>query len=215
MAARQRPCLDRSTIACSQGRFAPELMLKVLQQIREKMCLTDWQISAIAQWQPTQLGFGRDDPQTPLRVQQIVDQIKSSGGFACDLVADDGLANYFVLFAYANADVNPSLPYPRAEGLLIYLSACGPVGVAGKSRRCVGPGFRSFDPLDIEALIDPDAIHCELERCARDALQRSGYRLLAGEEVSRPLPPGVEPDEYCRGPEPHDRVFHALFAETD
>jgi hypothetical protein len=180
------------------------------------MCLTDPQISAIAQWQPTQVGFGRDDPRTSLRVQQIANYVKSSGAFGCDIVADDGMANYYVLFAYANADVAPSVPYARAAGLLVYLSSCGPVFVAGRSRRCVGPGFEHvFDPLGIDALVDPDSIDGELERYTIEALRRGGYELLAREEVSRHLPPGVAPYEYCRGPEPHDRVFHALFAETD
>jgi hypothetical protein len=180
------------------------------------MWLTDSQISAIAQWQPTQIGFGRDDPQTSLRVHQIVDEIKSTGVFGCDIVAGDGMANYFVLFAYANAEVAPSLPYARVEGLLIYLSACGPVCVAGRSLRCVGPGFgHVFDPLEIDTLIDPDATDGDLERCTFAALHRSGYTLLAREEVSRHLPRGVVPYEYCGGPEPHDRVFHALFAESD
>jgi hypothetical protein len=180
------------------------------------MYLTDPQISAIAQWQPTELGFGREEPQTPLRVQQIVDQIKSSGLFGCDIVADDGLANYFVLFAYANANVDPSVAYARVEGILLYLSACGPVGVAGRSSRCVGAGFEHvFDPLEIDTLIVPETSHGELERCTFEAVRRSGYNVLAREEASRRLPAGIEPYDYCPGPEPWDRVFHALFGETD
>ena len=116
------------------------------------MFLTNEEIAAIAQWQPICPGFGRDDTQTSARVLAIKDRINASGEFGCELVFDDGLANYFTLFSYLVADV-PSYALARSvEGLLIYLSACGPVGVAGRSRKCVGEGILTHDPLRYDAV---------------------------------------------------------------
>ena len=43
----------------------------------------------------------------------------------------------------------------------------------------------------------------------------SPYRLVAREVTDQPLPAGVEIYEYCLCAKPWDRVFHALFADTD
>ena len=47
------------------------------------------------------------------------------------------------------------------------------------------------------------------------AAEEAGFSMLRPEDVGQRLPEGVEPDEYCLCSEPWDRVFHALFANTD
>ena len=179
------------------------------------MHLTPEDIATIAGWQSTQDGFSRDDPKTGVRVRSIADRLRSPGHLSCDILWDDGLKNYFVLFAYIVADV-PSFSFAHSvEGLLIYLSACAPVGVVGRSSRCVDPGLRSHDPLEIADLIDPDNPTGDLEKATIDAIRSEGYEVLSAEAVSKPLPPGVTPLDYCDGRSPWDRVFHALFSDTD
>lgn len=179
------------------------------------MPLTDAEVAEIADWQSTHPGFGRDNAQTAVRVQEIADRLKSSGSLGCEIVKDDGLSNYFVLFAYIGAEA-PSYPLERkVDGLLIYLSACAPVGVVGRSRKCVGPGLSSHDPLRIDTLLAPNRPSDHLEEEVFQAIRSSGYELLTPEEVSKPLPQGVKPFDYCHSPEPWDRVFHALFGDTD
>lgn len=180
------------------------------------MPLTNDEIRTIAQWDPIRAGFGRDDPQTEIRIKAIVDRINSSGDLGCEILEYDGLSNYFVLFAFAVADVSSNTPTRQVEGLLIYLSACGPVGVVGRSGKCVGPGCFWHDPLHLETLLSPDEANGRLEQTTIEEIRSCGYELLSVEEVSKPLPPAVEPyHEFCLGPEPWDRVFHALFGNTD
>jgi hypothetical protein len=177
--------------------------------------LTDLQISQIASWAPIYEGFGRDEPETSERIKRIVQRINASAAFRCDSLEDDGLANYFVLFAYTAADVPPFVLARRVDGFLIYFSACGPFAVVGRSRKCAGSDFIAHDPLKISNLIDLATIDGELEKAVLEAIRCEGYELLPPQEASQPLPVGVEPEEYCYDDEPRDRVFHAMFANTD
>lgn len=177
--------------------------------------LTDHEIGLIAGWDSIQEGFGRDDERTADRVRAISNRICSSGDCGCGLREDDGLSNYFVLFSYRIADVPDFAPSRRVDGLLIYLSACGPIGVAGRSREFVGPGLFSHQHLDIPTLTSPETPSDRLEEVAYAAIRAEGYELLSSDEVSGSLPPGVQPFEYCYCAEPWDRVFHALFANFD
>jgi hypothetical protein len=179
------------------------------------MSLSAEQIAKIAAWQPIEPGFGRDNPQTSVRIHHLAKLLTSAKEFGCDLIADDGLAIYFTMFAYLTAHVDPRSPYRRVEGVLAYLSACGPVSVLGRSRRCVGHGFNSYDPFTIDTLLEPDAVNSDLDRNAVEAIRQGGYDVLGKEQGSEPLPHGIRPFEYCLGQEPWDRLFHALFANTD
>jgi hypothetical protein len=179
------------------------------------MHITPDALAKIAHWQPAQEGFGRDDAQTPARIQAIANHLRESpSGFGCDILEEDGLSNYFVLFAYVVADV-PSFALERyVEGLLIYLSACAAVGVVGRSQHCVAPGLSAYSPLEIDDLLAPEHPAGRFEEITFAAIRSGGYELLSAEEVGQPLPSGVAPDEYCLGAKPWDRVFHALFANT-
>ena len=179
------------------------------------MLLTDDEIDAIAKWQPIHEEYGRENSQTAIRVKLIVERINSYADIGCELLEDDGLSNYFVLFAFTRVDVPSNALSRKVEGLLIYLSACGLIGVIGRSQKSVGPGFSSHDPLQIEALTSLLQPIGRIEGVVIEAIQFCGYKLLSAEEVSRPLPLGVTPFEYCFSSEPWDRVFHTLFGNTD
>src|SRR5262245_62096902 len=103
------------------------------------MHLTRDEVIEIAAWGSTREGFGRDEPLTRTRIQAIADRINSLGDLGCERLTDDGISNYFVLFAYVVAEVPSFALAHRVDGLLIYLSACAPVGVLGRSQKCVGP----------------------------------------------------------------------------
>jgi hypothetical protein len=177
------------------------------------MNLSDHEIAQIAEWEPIRAGFGRGDGRTALRIQGIMDEIKSSGDFGCDLLEDDGLSNYYMLFAFALADVPNPFPARQMKGLLIYLSTCAPVCVVG--RKMLYRGFSVDSHLSIDVLISPDQADGQTEHRCFQALRDGGYEVLSAEEVAKPLPPGVTPYEYFHGPKPWDRVFHALFANSD
>jgi hypothetical protein len=179
------------------------------------MTLTSEEIAMIAAWQPILTGFGREDSRTAARIRVIADQLKAVGDIDCEILQDDGTSNYFTLFAYVVEDV-PTFPLAKAvQGLLIYLSACASVCVVGRSQKCAAAGISSHEPLDIDMLLAPDRPECHLEQMAFGAVRSSGYEIMTTGDVSQPLPLGVEPFEYCLSPKPWDRVFHALFANTD
>ena len=67
---------------------------KIFLDIEDGIFITAEEIAAIANWQPIQVGFGRDDNQTGIRVRGIVDRI-NTGDIGCEMLADDGLSNYF------------------------------------------------------------------------------------------------------------------------
>ena len=179
------------------------------------MSFSNDELSEIAEWQPIQAGFGRDDPQTEHRIRAVAARIGASDGFGCEIVERDGLSNYFVLFASRVADVPAYAAARKVDGLLIYLSACAPVGVVGRSRKFVADEPTSHQPLEIEMLLNPNAPSCPLDIVTLGAIRAGGYQLLTAEDVSKPLPAGIKPRDYCLISEPWDRIFHALFSNTD
>jgi|GEM_PF-4768165 len=179
------------------------------------MRLTNDEITAIAEWRPIRPGFGREDAQTSIRIKAIVDRINLTRDFKCEITQDDGLSNYFTLFSHLSIDLPDFEISRRVDGLFAYLSACGPIGVVGRGSIHVGPCHSAFDPLQIESILMPEQCQNRLEELTVEAIHSIGYELLSIAEVSMPLPLGVKPFEYCFGQEPWDRVFHALFGDTD
>lgn len=179
------------------------------------MQLTDQEIAELASWGQINPDYGRDNTQTERRVNQIVTQLNATADYACQLLQGDGLSNYFVLFAYQRAAVpkNPTADF--VPGLLLYINAGAPIFVAGHSRKVVGPGFYSFAPLELSQLLTTDHATDKFEADIFHLLSSHGYQLLTAEDASRQLPAGVEIYEYCFCNQPWDRVFHALFANTD
>jgi hypothetical protein len=179
------------------------------------MPLTNDEIRAIAEWQPMKSGFGRDEHQTAVRIQGIADRISSFGDLACKILVDDGLSNYFVLFAFVAPAGTSDTRFCGVEGLLIYLSSCGPVGVVGRSRAYPGADYAVHVQLQIETLVSPDQPNGRLEELGFEAIRSAGYEILSVADVAKPLPDGIEPFDYCLCPKPWNRVFHALFGNTD
>jgi hypothetical protein len=99
--------------------------------------------------------------------------------------------------------------------LLVYLSLCAPVAVAGRARKCADPDMTCHQPLAINGLMAPGSFRKPMEIRTLAALGLASYQVLSVEEVSRPLPPGVEPYGYCYVDVPGDCLFTALFSETD
>jgi hypothetical protein len=179
------------------------------------MPLSDNDIRLISRWQPIRESFGRSDARTGARVRGIVDGINAAGDFRCKMLADDGVGNYFTLFAFNSSDARRLSLSKPVDGLLIYLSACAPVGVFGRSQRVEERLVCWHDPLELGSLISPEHLGDPLVEAVVNAIRRGGYEVLSPAEASRPLPAGIEPYEYCYSEEPWDRVFHALFANSD
>lgn len=178
------------------------------------MHLSNSELAKIAVWEPIREGFGRDTRQTKRRIQEIANQIRVIGETGCEILCDDSDSNFFSLFAdtvpevstFASACRLADRMPPTGEGLLIYLSACGPVGIVGRSMASSEPGYWSCDGLTIDRLLDPEYPHGALEERTFKAIRAGGYELLSANEVARPLPPEITP--------PWDRTFDALFANT-
>jgi hypothetical protein len=178
------------------------------------MQLTDDDIARVAQWDPIVPGFGRDDDRTRLRIQGIVDQVNASGNVGCELLWDDGMSNFFVLFAYLTADVR-DVPFPLCRGLIIYLSACAPLGAAGRSSKCVGQGFVTHEYLQPETLIDPSRPQGTIEEVTIAILQSAGYELISPVEAVKPLPHAIDTLGRPKSRSDSECVFNALFLEND
>ena len=177
------------------------------------MELTNEDLREIVNWGSVCEGFGSGNRQHHLRIDDIVRRI-STDHLGCVISEGDGLSNYYILFSYIKADV-PDFPLARrVNGLLIYLSSCGPFAILSRAQACVAPSM-THDPLEIEDVLDPKQCEGDLEETTVSVIRSTGYELLTREEVDRPLPDGIEPFEYCSSRRPWDRVFHVLFAQTD
>jgi hypothetical protein len=182
----------------------------------QDMELTTEAIRAIANWQSAYPGFDRDDDVAcEAHIRAICESITSSGELDCHVLATGGLSNYAVVFVFDKKDVEASFAYPMVNGLLVYLSLCAPVAVAGHARKCADPDMTCRQPLAINGLMGPGSFRTPMETRTLAALGLAGYQVLSAEEVSRPLPPGVERYGYCSADVPSDCLFTALFSDTD
>jgi hypothetical protein len=178
------------------------------------MQLTEEDIARVAQWDPVAPGFGRDDERTSRRIQGIVDQVNASGNVGCELLSDDGMSNFFVLFTYLTAHVR-DVPFPRCEGLVVYLSACAPIAAAGRSSKCVGEGFVTHEYLQPETLMDPGRPEGAVEELTIAALRAAGYKLMSSDAAVTPLPRPVSALGRPKSRSDLECVFNALFLEDD
>ena len=91
-----------------------------------------------------------------------------------------------------------------------------PVGVFGGSTFSEGEDYFACGNLGPDQVCDPASPSGWVAEVVVAAVHGiSPYRLVGREVTDQPLPPGVEIYEYCLSTEPWDRVFHALFADTD
>lgn len=174
------------------------------------------EIARIASWQSIHPGFDRDESTVNERIRPILDAITANAGTAFYIVESGGLANYFAFFVYQSFDAGSiGGTYQQVEGINVYLSLLAPVGVFGKSEASFGPDSFAWGPLDIPQLLDPRAPPNPLAALVVEAVSKSDYRLLSRAAVDVSLPAGVQPYEYCLSAEPWDRLYHAMFANTD
>jgi hypothetical protein len=178
------------------------------------MQLTEEDIVRVAQWEPIAPGFGRDNEQTSRRIQGIVDQVNASRIVGCELLWDDGMSNFFVLFTYLTADVR-DVPFPRCEGLVVYLSACAPIAAAGRSSKCVGKGFVTHEYLQPETLIDPGRPQGTIEELTIAVLRAAGYELISPDAAVGLLPRPASALGRPKSRSDSECVFNALFLEDD
>lgn len=179
-----------------------------------QMHLTDDDISSIARWTPI------DDSFTAIvdrAVVSILQRIKKSETYTQGVFETGDLSNY-VAFLVCRAEQlvhRPGETYRQLSPVAVYLSLCAPVGVIGRTHASYGTSFCGIEYLDLDDLIEPSAPENDVERFVVDLIDASPFTLLPPDDVRRPLPRGVVPDEYCLASEPWDKYFHVLFANTD
>jgi hypothetical protein len=101
------------------------------------MDLTPEAIDAIAGWQSAYPGFDRNDDLSKTPIQRLLDYFTSSADLDCHILKGGGLSNYAGLFIFSRKDM-PVFVYQHVEGLLVYLSLCAPLAVAGYRFRAIG-----------------------------------------------------------------------------
>jgi hypothetical protein len=180
------------------------------------MRFTDKESSRIAAWTPVVAGFDREDPTIDGFIKPIIDQLTAEGRLVVRVLQDGGLSNYYS-FGVSDAALGPVGSDARsAPCVLVQLSLMAPVGVFGQTSFSAGDDFFSWSNLEPEQVCDPaDAEDWIAKAVVAAVSEVSPYALLTREVTDRPLPVGVEVSEYCLCREPWDRVFHALFADTD
>jgi hypothetical protein len=184
------------------------------------MRFTDEELAKIATWNPIAPGFDRDDATIEAHIRPILDRLTADPRLKLNVMQDGGLANYFGFLVYeaAAARLLPDGWVRDVPCVVVKLSLMAPVGVFGQSSfsECVKPWIFGCSNLGPEQVCDPaappDWISAAVVAATHEA---SPYQLVGREVTDQPLPSGVSVYEYCLCPEPWDRVFHALFADTD
>jgi hypothetical protein len=178
------------------------------------MKLTEENIVDIASWQAI------DDEFASLAhpaIDSILHRIESTQAYNVKVFEDGGLSNYVAFLVCRKQELihEPHETYRQLTPLAVNLSLCAPVGVIGCIRASYGTEFCCVDHLEIDDLLDPAVATREIENFVVSVISESPFRLMHPDEVRLPLPPGIVPYEYCYGPEPWDKYFHAIFANTD
>jgi hypothetical protein len=180
------------------------------------MRFTDEKIASIAAWTPIVAGFDREDSTIDEFLKPIIDRLTAEGRLVVRVLQDGGLSNYYSFYV-SDAALGPVGSDARsAPCVLVQLSLLAPVGVFGHSTFSSGADFFSWNNLGPEQVCDPAAAEDWIANAVVAAVaEGSPYALLTREVTDRPLPASVEVWEYCLCKQPWDRVFHALFADTD
>jgi hypothetical protein len=181
------------------------------------MRFTDKELANIASWNPTTPGFDRDDATINACIRPILSRLSFDSRLGLRTTHDGGLSNYFAFLVFDAALGRPpggeALDVPCIE---VQLSLMVPVGVYGLSAFSEGERYFGSDNLEPEQVHDPASPPNWIAAAVITAIhEASPYRLVGREVTDQPLPKGVEIYEYCLCAEPWDRVFHALFADTD
>lgn len=183
------------------------------------MRFTDQELKELATWYPIDKRFDVDN-RIKLHIDPSIEKLEATGKWKCCKDHDNGLRSYYSIEFYDPKRPTGSWWGHRDECqefdvVCAYLSLSAPVGALGKSSISISPTMFARGTIDKEDILDPDRGKSELVDAILDAFQISPYEFLRKEELLTPLPPGIEPHEYCLCAEPWDRLFHLLFADTD
>lgn len=164
-----------------------------------------------------QPGFDRDQRTIDTYIQPILNRISADKRLALRQMNDGGLSNYFSFLVF-----DPSVHAPgygnksNVPCVAVMLSLMAPVGVYGRSSFSEGPSYFGYPDFEPEQVCDPfsppDWMSASVVAAVHDP---SSYQLIGRDETDQLLPTNVEVYEYCSCAEPWNRVFHALFADTD
>jgi hypothetical protein len=181
------------------------------------MGFTDEELANIASWTPVASGFDRDDTTIEAHIRPILDRLSADTRLRLRVVRDGGMSNYFAFLAYdAAAGCPPGGEVRGVPCVVVQLSLMAPVGVYGQSTFSEGERYFGWSNLGPEQVCDsaspPDWTAAAVVEAVHGA---SPYRLIGREVTDQPLPAGVEIYEYCLCERPWNRVFPALFADTD
>jgi hypothetical protein len=178
------------------------------------MKLTDDEISAIASWKPIDDEFSSIAKSA---IASILYRIEASKTYTLRVFEDGGLSNYVAFLVCRTEELShePRETYRKLQPLAVNLSLCAPVGVIGRIHAYYGTEFCCIKYLNIDNLLDPSALTNDLERFVANVIAESPFTLMHPDDVRLPLPSGVVPYGYCLTPEPWNKHFHALFANTD
>jgi hypothetical protein len=186
-----------------------ETNLSKISWIARVMRFTAEELESIAGWEPIAPGFDRDDATLRAHIQPILDRLASNRALAYHVVQDGGMANYFAFIVHETG-------LSRGPCIGVYLSLMAAVGIIGRTTFSTGPDFFWWNHIGPEHVCDLESCTSTLERSVVEAVRDSScYELLGRQITDTCLPEGIEIYEYCLCKEPWDRVFHALFSDTD
>jgi hypothetical protein len=177
------------------------------------LALSVGDLKKIVAWEPTAPGFGRDEENAYAgKVCPILREIERLESARVRVLGDGGLSNYASAFVHNNKN-----DHGKIKGLYVYLSLLAPIAAMGRDTAyvCGGSPEIGYDMIEPGAVLDANSLESDFEKSVLDAIIAGGYRLLSVEEATTGLPEDIVPYEYCLNDEPWDRVFHALFSDTD
>ncbi len=168
-------------------------------------------LKKIAKWKPVAPGFGRDEANTySLKVLPIFEEIENLKGTEIWVITDGSLSNYASAFVHDGKS-----DFEGVQGLYVYLSLLAPIAAIGRGNATASGTARGYCMIEPAAVLDAASLQSAFEKAVGHKIESGGYKLLSVEDATTELPIGVEPYEYCLNTEPWNRVFHALFSDTD
>lgn len=180
--------------------------------------LTHEELAKIAGWESVASGFGRDSQCVQNYIHPILELLSSDSRLKVRVTSDGGMSNYFAFLVQNNSAATSSCTTSvhQIPCVVVQLSLSLPIGVYGNSTFSVGERFFAWSRLSPEQVSDPGSPSSWIAEVVIAAIHKaSPYRLVNREITDQLLPADIKIYEYCLCDEPWDRLFHALFAETD
>ena len=185
------------------------------------MRFTDDQLRKFAHWESVAPGFDGDDP-TPIKsyIEPAIARITASGQFFWHILEDGGHGNYYAVFLYGvefQADISGLLKYVAVAtpGICVCLSLLAPVAVFGPHCPHIRPKFFGGGYVEPEDVRDPADASNPLELSIVREFAQTPYTFMTRADVCVALPEGIPPIDYCDVKEPWNKVFHAIFSNSD